>query len=217
MDNLALIYETSSIVNSNAVRPQLINDIKYYHFHEKFEKRDELLEHITEAEMEYLIGDGLLLEIFGQAPSQRGMMGAMKDKVAGAMGGQESGMRNKLVEVYKKVWAEWIAYSKQLSQYAAQQKGLGAGTDKRVSMSTPDNVVSFLQSIGFNDKVIGQLGKEFPFHKKDATGSKTDFDNQNPLDKDTVGKVLYRALQLQYQGSVQQPKYQPSFQLPQSL
>ena len=169
--------------------------------------------------MEYLIDRGIMQEAFGQgAPNVRGgIMQSAKDKVAGKFGGQESGMRNKLVEVYKQVWTEWINYSKQLTQYAAQQKGLGGDVDKRASMATPDNLVTFLQSIGFGDKVINQISNEFRFHKKDAAGDKMDYDTQNGLNKEEVGKILYRALQLQYQGTVQQPKYQSSFKLPPSL
>ena len=219
MDKLALLYETNAIVGSNAVRPQLMRDIMYYHEQNNQNKLDTLLESITDAEMEYLIDRGIVQELFGRsAPNMRGgMMQSAKDKVAGKFGGQESGMRNKLVEVYKQVWAEWINYSKQLTQYAAQQKGLGGNVDKRANMATPDNLVTFLQSIGFGDKVITQISNEFRFHKKDETGAKMDYDTQNGLNKEEVGKILYRALQLQYQGTVQQPKYQSSFKLPKSL
>jgi uncharacterized protein YecA (UPF0149 family) len=210
MDNLALIYETSSIVNSNAVRPQLINDIKYYHFHEKFEKRDELFEHVTDAELGILIAEGVVPEAF--EPRQRSMWQAAKDKVGGALGGQESGSRNKIVELYQKVWAEYIKYTKHLSttanNYAAQQRGLGnTSAPQNTNAMTGDNMTEFLLKVlKLDPKVINAAFKQSNVQQDAPT-----------IDKKQAGAIIYKALQLRYQSAAPQQQYTPSFQLPQSL
>lgn len=210
MDQLALIYETSTIVGSNALRSQLMLEIEHYHHVNNTTKRDELLESITDAEMGYLVDRGILQEAWG-TPSQRGGWQAAKDKVAGAFGGQESGTRNKLVELYKKVWTEYVQYVKGLSQHNQRQKGLGGGSpNQAIGTMTPESIVDFLMGFGFDPKIINQLSKDFGFQQDD---------DATTLAKKDVGNILYKALQLRYQSAQgQKPaQYKPSFQLPPSL
>lgn len=216
MDQLALIYETSSIVGSNALRSQLMMEIEHYHRVNNSAKRDMLIESITEAEMNYLIDRGILQEVWGGAPNQRGMLQAGKDKLVGAFGGQESGTRNKLVELYKKVWTEYINFIKSRKQSQSRMRGLGGQPTQGVSGDmTYDSIVTFLIGFGMN-KIVTVLAKEFPFRDTRTQN----YDTATKLDKKKVGEILYRALQLYYQGQSQQQtqtNYRPSFQLPPSL
>ena len=207
MDNLALTYESHSLINQNNFRESLVRDILYYHEQNKIEKRDALLQHITEAETAYLIEQGLIHEIFGGAPSQRGVWGAVKDTVAGAAGGQESGIRNKLVEVYKQVWAEWINYTNHLSTQSKQQRGLG--NTANTGNVTPDTLVNFFMNIlKLDPKIINAAFK----------ASSVDQASTEALDKKTAGAIIYKALQLRYQGTgAAAQQYQSKFQLPASL
>jgi hypothetical protein len=204
MDNLALIYESNTIVNPQTFRENLVNDILYYHENNKVEKRDALLTHITEAETEYLVEQGLVNEIFG-APSQRGFVQSAKDKVAGVFGGQESGTRNKLTEIYQKVWAEYINYVKHISTYAKQQRGLGGNSS--VAPESADTLVDFLMKVLKIDPKIINAAFTSAGQAQDAPS----------LAKKDVGAIIYKTLQLRYQGNGTPAAYQSKFQLPASL
>ncbi len=212
MDNLALVYETNAIVNSNAIRSQLINDIRYYHNNEKFDKRNLLFEHVTDAELNLLISEGILPEAF--EPRQRSLWQATKDKVAGAMGGQESGTRNKLINLYQQVWAEYMKYVKHIStsanNYAAQQRGLGnTSVQANTNAMTGESMTEFLLNIlKLDPKIVNATFKQNNVQQDSPT-----------LEKNQAGAIIYKALQLRYQGASApaQQQYTPSLQLPQSL
>lgn len=217
MDQLALIYETSSIVGSNALRPQLLMEIEHYHRVNNSAKRDMLIESITEAEMNYLIDRGILQEVWGGAPNQRSMGQAVKDKLVGTFGGVESDTRNKLLKIYTKMWYEYINFVKSRKQSQSQMRGLG-GQQPTQGVSgdmTYDSIVTFLNGFGLN-KIVTVLAKEFPFRDTRTQN----YDDATKLDKKKVGLILRRALEIYYQGQLQkqtQTNYRPSFQLPPSL
>jgi hypothetical protein len=205
MDNLALIYESNAIVSPQTFRENLVNDILYYHENNKVEKRDALLAHITEAETEYLVEQGLVNEIFGGAPAQRSIGGAIKDKVAGAFKGEESGTRNKLTEIYQKVWAEYMNYVRHISTYAKQQRGLGGNAP--TAPESADTLVDFLMKVLKIDPKIINAAFTGAGQAQDAPS----------LAKKDIGAIIYKALQLRYQGNGTPAAYQSKFQLPASL
>lgn len=211
MDNLALTYESHSLINQNNFRESLVRDILYYHEQNKIEKRDALLQHITEAETAYLIEQGLIHEIFGRPPSQRGVGGAIKDKIAGAVGGQESGMRNKLVKVYQQVWDEWKNYAKHLDTSIKQQRGLGNTQGQtQTNRKNPKALDDFLRMLlNKNPKHLAIINAAM---KAAGVG------NANEINDKIAGAAIYKSLEGHYQATqATSAAYTPRMQLPASL
>lgn len=123
-------------------------------------------------------------------PKVRSKVGAVVDKVAGAMGGKTAGARNKLVEVYKSVWKEYEDYRK-------TRKGLGATGEYEI----PD-AIKILKQLGIKDNNINQAITD---SSVTPTGS---------VSKEDMGSFIYKSLQLHYDADV---GYMPKYKLPTKL
>ena len=125
-------------------------------------------------------------------PNQRGKTRALWDKAAGKMGGLKAQTRNKLIEVYQKVWNEF-------SNYLKKQSALG--NDQAGTFST---VQKFLNHLGLDAALIGNTFNNSEFAQVDQTLAQ---------DKKALAKFIYQVLQAYYQGVKPQVGYRPPNQI----
>lgn len=125
-------------------------------------------------------------------PNQRGKTRALWDKAAGKMGGVKAQTRNKLIEVYQKVWKEFNNYLK---------KQAGLGNDQAATFAT---VQKFLNHVGLDAALIGNTFTNGEFAGVDQTLVQ---------DKNALAKFVYQVLQAYYQGGKPQVGYRPPNQI----
>jgi hypothetical protein len=132
-----------------------------------------------------LIEEGLFG--FG-APNQRGILRKTADAITSRMGGIKGQTRNKLIEIYQKVWKEFNTYIKKQS---------ALGND---NAATFGNVQKFLGQLGIDPALIGTTftNGEYAMVDQATTQSKND-----------LAKFIYQVLQAHYQGGKTNTKYRP--------
>lgn len=125
-------------------------------------------------------------------PNQRGKTRALWDKAAGKMGGVKAQTRNKLIEVYQKVWKEFNNYLKKQSALGNDQAATFASLQK------------FLNHVGLDAALIGNTFTNGEFASVDQTLVQ---------DKNALAKFVFQVLQAYYQGGKPQVGYRPPSQI----
>ena len=119
-------------------------------------------------------------------PRQRTAWQGVKDRTIGALGGKVSSSRNKLTDIYNKVWAEYTKSSKKQSGIKNTSGGI---------VYTIDNAQDLLETMGVDPAIIQQVA---------TSGGYGD-------SREDAGAFIYAVLQAKYgQGAA----YKPSFKLP---
>lgn len=136
-----------------------------------------------------LIEEGLFG--FG-TPNQRGILRKTADAITSRMGGIKGQTRNKLIEIYQKVWKEFSTYLKKQSALGNDDAGTFA------------NVQKFLHHLGLDAALIGNTFANSEFAQVDQTLVQ---------DKNALAKFIYQVLQAYYQGGKPQVRYRPPNQI----